>query len=260
MLMIPSQTMIKRKVTIMSKYTTQVRWIVENFTKEHTDKNLHERVRLSLPKIFNFSFPIYDESHRNELEEKIINHYLFREIGLETVALWQYFMSTKLNEIMPYYNKLYESSSHEYDYLTDYNMEEITIGEQSGTVNSEGKQSSETSGGSSSNDTSSNSIEHLYSDLPGAVRSQDIGSDYYANAINKDNSEISNESTSATNASSNGKSENTTKQNGNSSSYTHRRGNLGKTPTQLIQEYRASIINIDMQIVNELSQLFMTIY
>lgn len=244
----------------MSKYTTQVRWIVENFTKEHINKNLHERVRLSLPKIFNFKFPIYDESHRDELEEKIVNHYLFREIGLETVALWQYFMCTKLNEIMPYYNKLYETSSHEYDYLTDYNIEEIIIGEQSGTVNSKGKQSSTTTGESSSNDNTSNNIEHLYSDLPGAVRSQDIGSDYYANAINKDGGESSSESSSSTNASSTGENENTTNQNANNSSYTHRRGNLGKTPTQLIQEYRASILNIDMQIVNDLSELFMTIY
>ena len=55
-------------------------------------------------------FPIFDENYRSVLETKILRHYYTREIGFETVGLWKHYLKTKLNEIMPKYNKLYEAS------------------------------------------------------------------------------------------------------------------------------------------------------
>lgn len=41
-----------------------------------------------------------------------------REIGLETLELFRYFMRMKMWEIMPYYNQLYKSELIEFDPLS----------------------------------------------------------------------------------------------------------------------------------------------
>ena len=54
-------------------------------------------------------YPIYDESKRKELNNKFIRHYWMREIGCETVGHFCLWCSNTFNEIMPYYNKMYET-------------------------------------------------------------------------------------------------------------------------------------------------------
>ncbi|WP_459617235.1 hypothetical protein, partial [Enterobacter hormaechei] len=65
----------------MSKYTTELRWIIEN----GYDLQLNE-------------YPIFDENYREELNQKIINHYYFREIGFETVGLFRFYLKQTMNE------------------------------------------------------------------------------------------------------------------------------------------------------------------
>lgn len=69
-------------------------------------------------------FPIWDESHRGELEKKIIEHYYFRQIGYETVGRFKFKLNTRLREIMPRYNKLYVTTQFKYNPIENYNMEE----------------------------------------------------------------------------------------------------------------------------------------
>jgi lower collar protein len=52
-------------------------------------------------------YPIFDEQYREFLNAKIIDHYYYREIGLETVDMFIRQLRTKMWEIMPYYNKWY---------------------------------------------------------------------------------------------------------------------------------------------------------
>lgn len=54
-------------------------------------------------------YPIYDESKRRQLNDKFIRHYWMREIGCETVGHFCMWCSNTFNEIMPYYNKMYET-------------------------------------------------------------------------------------------------------------------------------------------------------
>lgn len=108
----------------MSKYTTEVRFICEEAAGLIHSKGVDDVesiIQAAIPKIFNFDFPIFDESYRNVLETKILKHYYTREIGEETVGLWKLRMNTTLNEIMPYYNKLYESELLEFNPLYDVN-------------------------------------------------------------------------------------------------------------------------------------------
>lgn len=108
----------------MSKYTTEVRYICETnagLSESKGYNNVANIIANSRTKIFDFDYPIYDESYRSVLETKILKHYYTREIGLETVGLWKLKLDTKMNEIMPYYNQLYRSALIEFNpmYTTD---------------------------------------------------------------------------------------------------------------------------------------------
>lgn len=109
----------------MSKYTTEVRFICETaagYSESQGYNNIESILSASAPKIFNFDFPIFDENYRLALEKKILRHFYVREIGFETVGLWKYWLNVKLNEIMPYYNQLYESALLEFNPLYDVDM------------------------------------------------------------------------------------------------------------------------------------------
>ena len=107
----------------MSHYTTEVRFICEQYAGEFTSSDystVESVIENSRKKIFDFDFPIYDESYRSVLETKILKRYYTREIGFETVALWKFWLNKRLNEIMPYYNQLYESQLLEIDPLLSF--------------------------------------------------------------------------------------------------------------------------------------------
>lgn len=109
----------------MSKYTTEVRFICENASglgesKGYTD--VDTIITNAIPKIFTFTFPIFDENYRTILEKKILKHFYTREICEETVGLWKLRLDTKMNEIMPYYNKLYRSELLKFNPLHTANL------------------------------------------------------------------------------------------------------------------------------------------
>lgn len=110
----------------MSKYTTEVRYICEQAAglKESGGfDDVDNIITTAIPKVFSFSFPIFDEGYRNVLERKILMHYYTREIGMETTGLWKLRMCIKLNEIMPYYNQLYRSELLTFNPLYTVNLD-----------------------------------------------------------------------------------------------------------------------------------------
>ena len=92
----------------MSRYTIELRYLIEG----NYDLGLKD-------------YPIFDESYREQLNNKIIQHYYFREIGFETEALFKNRLNQKMNEIMPYYNQMYESSKLKIDPLSTIDLEEV---------------------------------------------------------------------------------------------------------------------------------------
>lgn len=124
----------------MSKYTTEVRWICEYEAQQATHDKIPEgfpgietNITLSAPRIFNFDFPIFDENYRLVLEKKILRHFYTREICEETVGLWKLRLWDKLNVVMPYYNKLYESELLEFNPFYDVNVTRDRTGSNEGT-------------------------------------------------------------------------------------------------------------------------------
>lgn len=75
-------------------------------------------------KIFNFDYDFYDPSKKSEFEQKFINHFYFREIGVETVGRFQHYLKCKCDEVLPYYNLLFKTALYEYDVKNNYNLTE----------------------------------------------------------------------------------------------------------------------------------------
>lgn len=264
----------------MSKYTTQIRWLIEEATLEHTDKSIYDRTKLACPVIFNFDFPIWNESYRIALETKILSHYFNREIGFETVGLWKYYMWEKLNLIMPYYIDLHETIENEFDYLNDIDYNETFNESKNKTEDkSENTKSDSTSSGTNSstgtdglteNGTESDTgkLNKLLSDTPQANYNN---LDYATNLEKTDNSNTTTKNnTSNRNTRDSGEFENANNLNedkvaknsiGEINTYNiNKTGNINSSKTQLLMEYRESILNIDKMIIDELSDLFMLIY
>lgn len=120
----------------MSNYTTEVRFVCETLAGYDMSQGygkVSEIIDKSWNKVFDFNFPIFDNSYKEALCKKILMHYYTREIGFETVGLWKLKLETKMNEIMPYYNKLYESETYKFNPLYDIDYTKTHEGEDSGT-------------------------------------------------------------------------------------------------------------------------------
>ena len=119
----------------MSKYTTEVRYICETAAGYDESKGFNDVDSIiadSIPSIFSFDFPIFDENYREVICTKILRHYYTREIGLETVGLWKLKLQTKLNEVMPYYNQLYQSELIKFNPLYDVDLNTTHVGNKDG--------------------------------------------------------------------------------------------------------------------------------
>jgi hypothetical protein len=75
-------------------------------------------------KVFNFDYEFYDPNKKPEFEQLFIDHFLFREIGTETVGRFQHYLKVKCHEVLPYYNLLFKTALYEYDVKNNYNLTE----------------------------------------------------------------------------------------------------------------------------------------
>ena len=80
---------------------------IANFGKEDKTK-IKDLASATREKIFNFTYPLTTKVDKEEFEKMILNHYMMRRIGFETVTAFQLQLNVKLNSIMPMYNKLFD--------------------------------------------------------------------------------------------------------------------------------------------------------
>lgn len=115
----------------MSRYTTELRFICEQqagYDKQQGYNNVKNVLEKAYPKVFDFDYPIFDTLYKPVLEKKILRHYYTREICEETYGLWKLRLEDKMNNIMPYYNQLYESELLQFNpfYDTDFTEKQHT--------------------------------------------------------------------------------------------------------------------------------------
>lgn len=184
----------------MSKYTTEVRFICENYAgyEESQDyANIDTVIENSREKIFDGNFPIYDESYRSVLETKILKHYYTREIGFETPALWKLWLNRRLNEIMPYYNQLYYSETLKFNPY--YDVDFTTEGKKNGKYDETNASSGSSSNTRTDNLKETTSADSLKTDnLNESTRSDTLRTDNLSEATTDSNTRTDNLSESTT--------------------------------------------------------------
>ena len=238
----------------MSKYTTELRFVCETYagcSESQGNSKRSEIVALALPKLFDFDFPLFDENYRSALETKIVNHFYTREIGYETVGRWKMALEVKLNEIMPYYNKLYESELLSINPLYTHDIHTKRDDEET----RETHQVTSQSNSSTSSQTDVGTNYQLHSDTPqGGLTGVDTET-YLSDA---EKVKINDTVTGTATGSENGTN---TVANTNVDDYLqHVYGYMGYSPSKLLKEYRETFRNIDMEIIKELGTLFMGLW
>lgn len=275
----------------MSKYTTEVRFICENKSGLEISGgsgDVDSIIANSWNKIFTSKAPFFDEEYRSILCQKILKHYYLREICCETVGIWKLWMNTRLEEIMPYYNQLYDSAKikfnpmHNVDLTSKHerNVEGTSKEDGTRTDNTTGKRTltgnrdtDNTSVGTRNTTNSSDETKRdLYSDTPqGAITGLE-NENYLTNArkITDNMNGTGNEETNTTEKSDTDYSE-TEDTTGKIDGVTSNTGKtnttedyletiIGKQGTEsfssLLNEFRETFLNIDMQVIEEFNDLF----
>lgn len=205
-------------------------------------------------KIFDFDYPTVDDEQKKNLETKILKHYYMYEIGSETYGRFKLALNDKLNMIMPYYNKLYESqtliSKDKLLANKDYQETRNTTGSGQSKVTSNGTQNSTGTGTSKVDSTAKQKFE----DTPTSA----LGNDDYATNITTN----TNDSTTTNNTTDTTTNSATNESNGSSTEemLRHIWGNDNFLLQDALAKYRDNILNIDESIITELYDLFMLIY
>ena len=269
----------------MASYTTQLRSICESITglTESAGNNETDTViENARPLIFSFNYPVINETPKEELEKKIIRHYYMREIGCETYGQWKFFLENKMNEIMPYYNQLYKSASLEFNPFEDVDYQKVHYGQETGRtdiqddVTTNNTKTFDTSDATTYNSTDTltrNDVHwEYYSDTPqGSVSRIDVdGNNYLTNATKNtanDTDTTTHTGNDTTTKTGDITDEGTTgrimsNQYGSNDNYTDTvRGKMSaESYSSRLLEYRKTLLNIDMMVIDELADLFMTIY
>lgn len=73
------------------------------------DVKIKDLAKIGRTTIFNFDYPLSTHITKEKFETMILNHYLMRRINFDTLTAFRIQLDVKLNEIMPIYNKMFDS-------------------------------------------------------------------------------------------------------------------------------------------------------
>ena len=207
----------------MSKYTLELRYL-------YKDPKF---------KLFDFPYNLYDNDLKPWFEEKFFQHFMFYEIGFDSVAMFKQRLMSKLNDIFPYYKLLYETeiACKNIDFMLNKDLKESYTRELTSNSNS----SQESNAASSGLSTAGQLTPSLISN------SEKI--DKFMDTAQKDES--------SSNATSTGESTGNSKEEYTLTS----QGNIGITSSaELLDKWRQVLLNIDLMIFDECNDLFMQIF
>lgn len=200
-----------------------------NYGKEEKT-NIYGLAKGSRSTIFNFDYPLSDKVNKEEFEIMILNHYIHRRIGFDTPTEFRIALSVKLNEIMPIYNKMFDSLAG-WDILNDGEVtERIQTDNGNNTLNN------------TVNVNSQNISDRRFANMP-QNRIEDVQDGSYMTDYNYDTDNNSGETIS----NSNGTNTNTTNE------------TIKRSPSDKIKIYKEFMENrksIYTMIFNDLDELF----
>lgn len=241
-----------------SSFTISIQDIVNS--RSVIGSNLIGRVENARSYIFDFDYPVPNEDFKKSLETNILIQYMRYEICVSPFPFWQLQLKSRLDLIMPYYIKMYNSAELEYDILKNLESTETSTSQHNSDIKHTDSSHSESSDSSqnsntSSQDSSGNS-ENISSNFPQATIS--AGVDYATGATETTNSGHVGGSSSGTgsssgNSDSSGNSEDIVNE---SSSNSVTRSGFSGSYAQAIKEYRQNLVRIEQMIIDEIADLF----
>ena len=264
----------------MSKYTTTVRDICneillrdEAIIMPSSNMGVYEILIKTWDKIFDpTAFVFWRPELKGMFCTDILRHYYTREIGFETVGLWKLKLNTRMREIMPYYNQLFETTAIEYDPFNDTDYTRTVEGKESGENNRaentdrNGEGSSGESYNSNKKENGNNKNVNKFSDTPqgGLIG---VENDNYLTNVTIDTGEGENNSdiSGVRNANNSNKESISLIGTGafaNSNNLVeHIVGKRsGISYSKAMMEYRDSLINVELMVFDELRDLFMLLW
>lgn len=196
--------------------------------------------------IWAFDYPSYYKgAEKKAFERKVIDHFYFRQIGQETVGRWLHYFRTKIREIMPLYIQRYESEALMKGIDDPFGNVDITE-----TFVQETIGNTTTANRGRSTDTQSGSSEHRFSKTPqGAIENLDRYMSEASRDNNNNNNIVDSEASGSTDST--GKVTHTFTKKGNQGVNTYAHDML---------ELRETFLNIDLEIIDELEELFLGVY
>lgn len=208
---------------------------IVNFGKPDSEKvKIKDLAKAGHAKIFDFDYPLTTNIKKEDFEVMILNKFLMRRIGFQTLTPFQIQLNVKLNEIMPLYNKMFDALEN-WDIFND--------GETVTRTQDEVRKSK-------LDNTSNNNIEDVsdrrYSDTP-QNHLENVRDASYVTDYNYD--------TTTT------KSNNTTKSNGEDNNNIQEK--IQRTPANKIEiykEFNENLQSIYSLIFKDLEELFYQIY
>ena len=215
-----------------SKYTLQLYYI-------YRDKNYN---------LFDQPYNLYSNELKPYFEEKFFQHFMFYEIAFDNINIFKQHLISTLNDIYPKYKQLYETEIRcmDIDFMLNKDLKESYIRKINGEAQGNSQATSNTNGTSSSNDLT------IANDTP-QNKVDDL--DKYMTSAGKTTSNSTNTSVSTSNNSVTNKTNNTEEYELIS------QGNIGITSSaELLEKWRAVLINIDEMIFKELENLFLFVY
>lgn len=206
---------------------------IVNYNREEKVK-IKNLASIGRTTIFDFNYPLSSNVNKEEFEVMILNKFLMRRIGYETLGAFKIALSVKLNEIMPNYNKLFDAIS-DWNIFQDGEIE---------TRENEVINSSESESSTSTTSTNTGLEDLRYSNTP-QNRLTDVQNGNYVTDYNYNTSSSNGTVNGSISGTSNGT--NTTNE------------TITRTPSNKIEIYKNFIEsknNIYTMIFNDLESLF----
>lgn len=211
---------------------------IVNYGKDEKQK-IKDLAKYGRTTIFDFDYPLSDNVSKEDFETIILNHFLMRRIGFETLTAFKIQLNVKLNEIMPIYNKLFDSIEN-WNILND--GEKITRTKNYENTGTESSQSENEIINNSQN-TTENIQDKRSSDTPQTYLENVQEASYVTNyEYNKNNTQSNDESNTK------GTAKNTTNNKNNS------------LETEIIERTPADKINIYKEFQENVKSIYSMIF
>lgn len=211
-------------------------------------------------------YPIFDPLYRAVLNKLITDHFYFREIGMETPAVFKHYLNRTLAEIMPMYNKLYLSGLLTFDPLIDTHMDETT----KRTIVGSGAAGATTEGTGSNTSAVANHDVQVQDNLAvesgtpaGLLAIADIKTNTYASkADRQDNTVTADGTTDTTNTGTSTSIASSANSLESTDDYVKAIAGMSgrKTASEMLLQFRTTIINIDIMVLDSLETCFMGVF